>query len=127
MAKAKIYSDLSFTPRLNNEGDLLQVYDIDAINQSLFNIMHTRKGSRIGDPEFGCSFQNYLFELFDTTTVENIINDINRNFLKYEPRIVISSVDKVLDYDTLQYTLSFNYTIVNKNEKGKFEVTLQKL
>ena len=127
MANAKIYSDLAFDPRLNNEGDLSQVYDQDSINQSLFNIMNTRKGTRIMDPEFGCNIQSYLFELFDEETVNKIVEDIYGNFVRYEPRIKIESIDKNLNFDNLQYTLTVNYKFINKNEKGKFEVTLQKL
>jgi phage baseplate assembly protein W len=127
MANLKIYSDLSFNPSLNNEGDISQVFDKDAINQSLFNITHTRRGTRIMDPEFGCNIESYLFELFDIKSINNIIEDLYRSFRKYEPRIIIESIDKNLDYDRLQYTLQVNYSYVNKKEKGKFEVVLQKL
>jgi phage baseplate assembly protein W len=124
---AKIYSDLAFSPLLNNEGDISQVYDTVAINQSLFNILNTRKGSRVMDPLFGCNFQSYLFEIFDTETLKNITDDIQRNFSIYEPRIIIESIDKNLNYDTLEYTLYINYRFSRKNERGKFEVVLQKL
>ena len=122
-----IYSDLSFTPKLNNEGDISQVFDTDAINQSLFNIMHTKKGTRLMDPDFGCDFHSYLFDLFDMETANKILDDVYRNFIAYEPRIQITSIDRNLDYDNLKYTFSINYYIINKNERGKFNVVLQKL
>lgn len=127
MANAKVYSDLSFVPSLNNEGDIAQVYDYDAINQSLFNILNTKKGSRVMDPEFGCDVYAYLFELFDEETINKISNDIYRNFVFYEPRIKITSIEKKMDIDNLQYHLTINYNVISKNEKGKFEVVLQKL
>jgi hypothetical protein len=127
MAKSKIYSDLAFSPALNNEGDISQVYDQEAINQSLFNIMNTRKGSRVMDPDFGCNFQNYLFDVFDVETANKIIEDIYNNFTRYEPRILILAIDKDLDIDNLKYTLDIKYNIVSKNEPGKFQVVLQKL
>ena len=127
MANAKIYSDLAFTPLLNNEGDISQVYNQDAINQSLFNIMNTRKGTRVMDPEFGCNFQSYLFDMFDIETSNKIVDDIYKNFGRYEPRIRIQSIDKNLNFDNLQYTLTINYSFVSKDEKGKFQVVLQKL
>jgi phage baseplate assembly protein W len=127
MAKSKIYSDLAFAPALNNEGDLTQVYDQDAINQSLFNIMNTRRGSRVMDPEFGCNFQSYLFDVFDVETANKIVEDMYHNFVKYEPRIKILAIDKDLDLDNLKYTLNIKYNIISKNEPGKFQVVLQKL
>jgi phage baseplate assembly protein W len=127
MANAKIYSDLAFAPVLNNEGDLSQVYDQDAINQSLFNIMNTRKGSRLMDPDFGCNFNEYLFDMFDLDTANKIVDDIFRNFSKYEPRISIDSIDKNINYDALQYTLTINYRFVNTETIGKFQAILQKL
>ncbi len=79
------------------------------------------------DPEYGCNFQSYLFDVFDEETANKIVDDIYRNFIRYEPRIIINSIDKNLNLDSLQYTLTINYTFVNKTEKSKFEVTLQKL
>lgn len=123
----KVYSDLSFTPSPNNEGDLTQVYDKDAINQSLFNIMHTKKGSRAMDPDYGCNFQYYLFDPFDMETANKMLEDIYKNFIAYEPRINILSIDRNLNYDSLQYTFNINYEIINKNQTGNFSVVLQKL
>lgn len=122
-----IYSDLAFSPSLNNEGDISQVFDESAINQSLFNIMHTKKGTRLMDPKFGCDFQTYLFDIFDNQTANKMLEDLYSNFVNYEPRIHIVSIDRNLDYDNLQYTFTVNYYLVNKNEKGKFTVVLQKL
>jgi phage baseplate assembly protein W len=127
MAKAKIYSDLSFSPSLNNEGDISQVYDKDAINQSLYSIMNTRKGSRVMDPEYGCNFQSYLFDIFDVETANKIVEDVYTNFIRYEPRIIIETIDKNLDVDNLLYTFTINYRFIDKNEKGNFVVSLQKL
>jgi phage baseplate assembly protein W len=124
---ANVYSDLAFVPSLNNEGDLSQVYNQMSINQSLFNIMHTRKGTRIMDPNFGCNFQSYLFDMFDVETADKIVNDLFYNFNAYEPRIKIASIDKNLNFDSLTYTLTINYIVLNKNEQGKFQVVLQKL
>lgn len=127
MANKKIYSDLAFKPSLNNEGDLTQVFDQESINQSLYCILNTMKGTRLMDPEFGCNFKRYLFDMFDTETLNSIIKDITDNFRKYESRIVIDSIDRNLNFDSLQYTIQINYRIINKNETGKFVVNLQKL
>lgn len=127
MANAKIYSDLAFAPLLNHEGDISQVYDQDAINQSLLNILNTRRGTRVMDPEFGCNFSVYLFDLFDVDTANKIAEDVYNNFRRYEPRIQIQSIDKNLNFDSLQYTFTVNYSYINKDEKGKFQVVLQKL
>jgi phage baseplate assembly protein W len=122
-----IYSDLSFTPSLNNEGDLTKVYDNDAINQSLYCIMNTRKGARIFDSDFGCDYQTYLFDPLDVETANNILKDILKAFAVYEPRIKIMTVDKNINYNTLQYTFTFKYVYIKKNEVGEFTVSLQKL
>lgn len=127
MANAKLYSDLAFAPVLNNEGDLSQVYNQDAINQSLFNIMNTRKGTRLMDPEFGCNFQAYLFDMFDIETANKIVEDVYRNINRYEPRIIIDGIDKNINYDALQYGLTINYHFVNTKTQGKFQAILQKL
>jgi phage baseplate assembly protein W len=79
------------------------------------------------DPDFGCDVHAYLFDVFDKDTIDKIAEEIFKSFIQYEPRIKIETINRNLNYDTLQYTLEINYKFVNKNEQGKFTVVLQKL
>ena len=63
----------------------------------------------------------------DVLAIDKIAEEIFKSFIQYEPRIKIETINRNLNYDTLQYTLEINYKFVNKNEQGKFTVVLQKL
>jgi len=121
------YSDLSFSPSLNNESDLSQVYGKDSIKQSLTSILNTVKGTRIMNANFGCNVSFYLFELFDEKTTKAIINDIKTNFSTFEPRISITKTNTELDYDNQNYNIEVYYNIIETGENDVFTAVLQKL
>jgi len=122
-----IYSDLSFKPQLNNEGDLSKAYDYDAIEQSLTNILNTRKGARPMNPEFGCNVHDYLFEIFDRQTAKDMLNEILNAFKRYEQRIQIVDYRANMFIDTQAYVISIDYKIKGANEVKTYEVRLEKL
>ena len=121
------YSDLSFNPKLNNEGDISQVYDIASINQSLFNILHTVKGSRPMLPTFGCNVSTFLFEPFDDDTSNKIKREINYAFSNFEPRIRILELNVDQDVDNYRYNIEVKYMIEKLQTIASFTADLQKL
>ena len=121
------YSDLSFNPKLTNEGDIAFVYDTSAINQSLFNILHTQKGRRLMDPDFGCDVHRYLFDPFDQNTVDKINGSIRFSFHKYEPRIRILSMNTKMNEDAYTYELNVKYFVEKLQTVETFSASLQKL
>ena len=77
-----LYSDLNYIKP--SKGDRL--YDIDAVFQSVFSIIGTKKGSRLFRPTFGFNMKGYLFEPCDEYTARSILYDLN-SVMKWEPRI----------------------------------------
>ena len=68
-----LYSDLNYIkPSL---GD--RVYDIEAIFQSIFSIIGTKRGERVFRPTFGLSMTSYLFEPCDEYTARSILYDLS--------------------------------------------------
>ena len=67
-------------------------YDIDAINNSIRNILLTRKGSVPGKPTFGSDLWNIIFEPMNHLT-ESIAKNIAFEALaEFEPRIRVKDV-----------------------------------
>ena len=57
------YVDIPNTFARNSiTNDLSTVSNERAVNQSLYNIIRTTKGSRPFDPEFGCDIDQSMFE-----------------------------------------------------------------
>lgn len=95
-------------------------FDISAIRQSIQNIFSWKKGQRILNPEFGNDLQSFVYEKINNMTVENIKLTINR-MLKYEPRIIVTSIDVNSTEETTdknEINVSITYDIPSLSLKG---------
>jgi len=125
--KVGVYSDLPFNMKLDATGDIPVTNFKDSIRQSMFNILHTRRGSRHLNPSFGCMIESYLFEPFDEETGNSIGNDISNSLSRWEPRISINNVNVNMFLDTQVYQIDITYTILNLQERDSITFTLQKI
>lgn len=125
--KVGVYSDLPFNMKLNSTGDVPVTSYTDSIRQSLFNILHTRKGSRHLNPSFGCMVESYLFEPFDEESGMSIGTDIKNSLSQWESRVNIDSVDVSMFIDSQEYQVNITYTILNLQTRDSITFTLQKI
>jgi phage baseplate assembly protein W len=101
MAKQiEVFSDLSYTPKLDNFGDIGVVRNVDAIKQSIFTIINTKK--KIG-------------------------KDIERNLSRFESRITLNEVIVNMDQNNDLYTINVIYTINELQTTDSFNISLQRL
>jgi phage baseplate assembly protein W len=121
------YSDLPFNMKLDATGDIPVTSVQDSIRQSMFNILHTRRGSRPLNPDFGCMIESYLFEPFDQGTGKTIGDDISNSLSRWEPRININSVNVNMFLDNQEYQIEVSYTILNLQMRDSITFTLQKI
>ena len=105
--KNVIYSDI-------NENDPRQrVYNIESIYQSIKNILSTRKGEKLFDPEYGFSLEDTVFD----NITENYALEVERlvylAISKYEPRVSLdpSQSSVVPDYDNNSYDLALYFKV----------------
>lgn len=78
--------------------------DIDLAKRDLFNHFHTRRGERLGEPEFGTIIPELLFEPFDLRVTDLIDEDI-RTIVNTDPRWTM--VDYDID-DSRQHSVTVN-------------------
>lgn len=84
---------------------------------NLINLIMTRKGERVGQPEFGCDIWSVLFEpMIDgelDTKVEGTIIDAVNKWLPYLriDEIIIDYTDE--DKDTNKFSVELNFSLVS--------------
>lgn len=109
------YLDVNRTRRLPQNVTKLKYYssaeNVEAINNSIRNILMTKKGTLPGDPEFGSSIWNVVFEPIDGLTLKLIDSYVRECLAKYEPRVLVNNVDvqEVPEFHTLNILLDFEY------------------
>ena len=100
--------DVDFSRNRFNQ-DVSKALDLNAIQQSVMNLLLTSKNEKPFDSDFGVGLYDYLFENIYPEDVGNIAAEIERQFLKYEPRV---SFDKVsIDQDNYTLDVGVDYYV----------------
>lgn len=110
MNRNYVYSD--FDPHLKNDGvgNVKTFYDMDAIEQSIKNIMLTVQNERVRNP-IGSGLIQFLFRPMNNDTVRDIRNEIKRLILRWEPRVILTRLDVTPNYDQNYYDLDMTFRV----------------
>jgi len=65
------------TTGVKNPGSV-RFYDIDIVKRDLMNHFMTRRGERLMQPNYGCIVWDLLFEPYEGSTRDRIVNDCKR-------------------------------------------------
>ena len=92
-------------------------YDsVDAVKNSIKNLLLTRKGSRPGRPSYGSSLWNFLFEQiedlddgFDGVFIENLKDEITQ----YHPAVTINDITFNASPDSNSITVEIKFLYLN--------------
>tara|TARA_R100001509_G_scaffold165745_1_gene149560 strand:- start:22 stop:450 length:429 start_codon:yes stop_codon:yes gene_type:complete len=132
MAVEITHSDLDVDLTRNTfTGDASVKNDLNAIRQSVQNILLTRRGERPFDPTFGSEIENFLFESQDSflTTItlksrlETAINKIDRR-VKFIDFIVLDDLSES-STDTVFFELQYSVNTLGQdlNQGDSTEIT----
>jgi len=124
MAKKYIYSDFDGKLERQQDGDITLDTELEAVKNSLQNILTTRKGSRRMLPEFGGTIEEMLFEPMDEITARRIANDILAAIQFWDNRIEILGIDMTVNYDAQQYEVDMVYRIKGFGPGGQDNIRL---
>jgi len=122
MAVDYIYADVDIDFDRGRDGDLIKDTDLNAVTNSIRNILQTSKGTRRMLPEFGASLDFFLFEPIDRLTGQKIGSAIYDEILAWEDRIVIDSIDIKADEDNYQYNIKLTYHLKGLEEMGVISI-----
>lgn len=117
MPTFQTFKDLSVTFKSHPvTDDLVTVKDKAAIVQAITALLLTRKGERPFQPDLGCGIQKVLFEPLDYGSSSIIRSEISEVLRRYEPRIIIDSIDVNPDFFNNGYEVELSYTIIGRND-----------
>lgn len=100
----------------------------DQAKSNLKNLLLTKKGERIMQPEFGTGLQSLLFEQIDDNLESRIQETITKNVNYWLPYINIESIDVEMTNelkDQNRVNLSLEFTVGNQIELQELTFTVQ--
>lgn len=101
--------------------------DKEAIKQAVQNVLHTRKGSIPGKPDFGCPLDGYAFEMLDDTLKGLLIGDIKTSLSEIEPRIIVEDVIITFQeaYNRVDIEVKYSYSFTKTEEYENVNLTIE--
>ena len=111
---ARIYKDLNliFSPHPNTK-DITRKTDIEAVKQSVKNLVLTNHYERPFHPEIGSNVTDILFEPMTPLTAGLLTKQISEVINNFEPRARLVSVNANPRIDRNEYEVSINLYVVN--------------
>ena len=107
------FKDVSMTFQRNPlNDDLVTLKNQTAISRSVKNIIFTQPGEKFFDEDFGSRVSRFLFENINPITASNIRDEIVQSILNYEPRVKLSDVFVIPDYDGNVMNVAIIYNII---------------
>ncbi len=99
-----------------------------SINRCLALILTTGKGELLGDPEFGCTLYEKLFNPFVPWQKDVIIKEIIDSINKYEKRVSVNdtdiSIEQSDDGDDHSYSIHIKYALRNSDLSNTTNVVI---
>ena len=122
------FKDISLTFRANPvTGDVVKLFDDDAVKASVKNLVLTMNYEIPFHPEIGCSVMASLFDNISPQTAINIRRSIMDVLQNFESRVQILGVDCQVDTDANGYNVMIVFRIVNQIETTTITLFLEKI
>lgn len=123
-----LYSDfdLSFLKHPNTK-DVTILKDIDAVKQSVKNLVLTAQGERPFQPLLGSNIRKLLFEPVDDFTAFDIKEEVQTTLQNFEPRAKILNIDVVSEPDNNRFRLSIDFQMITNLETGTASFYLERI
>jgi phage baseplate assembly protein W len=117
VSRNSIYSDLDLAFGIHPVyKDVLPINDIDAVKNSIKNLVLTNKYERPFQPDLGGNVSALLFENGNAFTAYEIQERIADLIEKYETRVEDVIVTVVDDIDANAYHVTIRFTVINNTD-----------
>lgn len=107
-------------------GDVSVKYDVNAIKQSVKNLVMTRHFERPFHPEIGSQVNDLLFEPYSPLTRGMLEQAIKNTITNFEPRVVLHAVQVSLSNDEMSALIKIIFTIINTIQPISIDLTLSR-
>ncbi len=117
---------MAFPPRVGPDGRVAWSEGEDNVRDAIRILLVTRPGERLFIPDMGAGLDRSLFEPNTVTTRQSLKDRITRTLQKWEPRIVVESVDVDADPDDPQGAIAIiTYQLVATQARERISVGVQ--
>lgn len=107
--------------------DLALKTDVNAVKQSVKNLILTDRGERLMQPTIGSKIRSMLFENFTGQTAQLVKQLIEETIDNHEPRAYITDVLVSPDPDNNNMNIKIVFGIINIEEPQRLELLIERI
>ena len=123
-----IFSDFNTSLAIHpDKKDLALKTDVDAVKQSIKNLVLTNKMERPFQPGIGCDVRKMLFENFTSATVAMTKEMIVEVLEAHEPRCNLLNVKATVDEDNNALYLTIVFSVINSSNVETVDLVLERV
>ncbi len=112
LAQRDLYSDLNASLTIHPVvKDLMPLKDIDAVKNSVKNLLMTNQFDKPFHPEIGSNVTQYLFEPIDQITAVSISAEIKRVLEIFEKRVNLTRIQVIPNIDANRYEVTIGFNV----------------
>lgn len=119
-----LYTNLDIHPIRNT---LLRKTNVDAVKQSIRNLILTDRGERPFQPDLGGNIRASLFEPMTPQTFNRLQREIETLIDAYEPRAELLDVVVSGDVDTHEIFVQIVFMVINIQDPVTLEIVLERV
>ena len=108
-------------------GTLAKTTNVNAVRQSIKNLILTNYGERMFQPQVGSDIIRHLFEPMNTLTAKDISESITLTVKHNEPRAQLLNVDVRESSDYNSVVVNIVFSLINTNTPISMDVTLKRV
>ena len=99
---------------------------LEQTKTNIKNLILTRKGERIGNPEFGCDIHNFVFDPVTGDFQNKIEESIMEAITTYLPNVVVENVEAAAEVNQGQniYIVNLSFSVENDPTSSE-ELTIE--
>lgn len=127
VSRARKYSDIDLSFIAKPSGDIYKKQDAAAVKQAIKNLLLTNKFEKPFLPLYGGDLANYLFELVDDETADEVRDRIIRVINVYEPRAEIIDIIVNLLPDNYSLAVTVEFKVISTEELVTLTTTISRL
>ena len=124
----RLYKDIDLSFKVNAlSGDIGKKLDVNAIKQSIMNLMMIEPYERKFHPELGSPLSGLLFEHMSPGLEQSIKVVIGQIIENFEPRVNLRTVGVRANYEKQLYEIGIEYDIIGVDNPQGLSFNLTRL
>ena len=126
-SRRRLYADLPLAFNIHpNTQDLTVLSDLDAVKQSVKNLILTNFNERPFQPRIGSNITGLLFEPADAFTEMAIRDEVLKVLEEYEPRVNGVVVEVIDESDNNSYRVSIQFNVIFSDQREETNFYLER-